>query len=140
LRYHIHVEEGPLLLDIDLVGQVPAWRPGTGYLYFGDRDEHYFAWLPSVPQGIVVVDLVLDGVQERLTGVGYHDHNWGDVAMTRLINHWYWGRAQAGAYSIVASYITMKISDWVIDSRVGAVDRARLLLGGARECQPPTPA
>ena len=26
--------------------------------------------------------------------------------MMKLINHWYWGRAQAGAYSIVASYIT----------------------------------
>jgi hypothetical protein len=106
LKYRIHVEEGPLLLDIDLVGQVPAWRPGTGYMYFGEQDEHFFAWLPSVPQGSVVVDLVLDGVQETLTGVGYHDHNWGDVAMTKLINHWYWGRAQAGAYSIVSSYIT----------------------------------
>jgi hypothetical protein len=106
LTYRIHIEEGPMLLDIDLVGQVPPWRPGTGYMYFGEQDEHFFAWLPSVPQGSVVVDLVLDGVQETLTGVGYHDHNWGDVAMTKLINHWYWGRAQAGAYSIVASYIT----------------------------------
>jgi hypothetical protein len=106
LTYRIHVEEGPLLLDIDLVGQVPPWRPGTGYMYFGEQDEHFFAWLPSVPQGSVIVDLVLDGVQESLTGVGYHDHNWGDAAMTKLINHWYWGRAQAGAYSIVASYIT----------------------------------
>jgi hypothetical protein len=25
--------------------------------------------------------------------------------MTKLINHWYWGRAQAGDYSIVSSYI-----------------------------------
>jgi hypothetical protein len=74
-KYRIHVEEGPLLLDIDLVGQVPPWRPGTGYMYFGERDEHFFAWLPSVPQGSVVVDLVLDSVQETLTGVGYHDHN-----------------------------------------------------------------
>ena len=34
---------------------------------------------------------------------------------------------------LVASYITMKISDFVIDSRVGAVDRALgFLFGGAR--------
>jgi hypothetical protein len=106
VKYQIHVEEGPLRLDVDLVGQVPPWRPGTGYVYFGDQDEHYFAWLPSVPQGKVVVDLTLDGAHETLTGVGYHDHNWGDVSMMKLINHWYWGRAQAGPYSIVASYIT----------------------------------
>jgi hypothetical protein len=40
-----------------------------------------------------------------LGGIGYHDHNWGDVSMAKLINHWYWGRAQAGDYSIVSSYI-----------------------------------
>ena len=38
--------------------------------------------------------------------MGYHDHNWGDAAMHKLINHWYWGRAKAGPYSIIASYIT----------------------------------
>jgi membrane protein required for colicin V production len=32
---------------------------------------------------------------------------------------------------IVASYITMKISDWVIDSRVGAIDRVLGFLFGA---------
>jgi hypothetical protein len=106
LEYRIHVEEGPLQLDIHLVGQVPPWRPGTGYTYFGEHDEHFFAWLPSVPQGGVTVELTLDGIHETLTGIGYHDHNWGDVAMTSLINHWYWGRAQAGPYSIVAAYIT----------------------------------
>ncbi len=106
LQYQIHVEHDDLVFDVDLVGQVRPWRPGTGYMYFGSQDEHYFAWLPSVPQGRVVAKLTRGGSEETLQGVGYHDHNWGETPMPRLINHWYWGRAQAGDYSIVASYIT----------------------------------
>jgi hydroxyneurosporene synthase CrtC len=104
--FHIHVAHDDLVLDVDLVGQVPSWRPGTGYMYFGAADEHFFAWLPSVPQGAVTAALTIGGTTDEVTGIGYHDHNWGDVAMQKLINHWYWGRAKAGPCSIVASYIT----------------------------------
>ena len=104
-EYDIHFSHGEVTVDVNLTGQIPAWRPTSGHLCFGDHDEHVFAWLPSVPQGKVSVNLNIGGKQEHLEGVGYHDHNWGDVAMPKLINHWYWGRAQAGDYSIVASYI-----------------------------------
>lgn len=104
-EYAIHFSQGDVTVDVALTSQVPPWRPASGYMYFGEHDEHFFAWLPSVPQGTVAVDLEVRGTKEHLHGIGYHDHNWGDVSMTRLINHWYWGRAQAGDYSIVASYI-----------------------------------
>ncbi len=104
--YQIRVVDESVTVDVELVGQVPPWRPGSGYKYFGEHDEHYFAWLPSVPQGKVTATIAEKGSQPRtLTGIGYHDHNWGDVAMSKLMNHWYWGRAQAGTYSIVATHI-----------------------------------
>lgn len=93
------------VVDVKFTGQVPPWRPTSGYMYFGDHDEHFFVWLAAVPQGEVSVDLKIRGKDEHLQGVGNHDLNWGDVSMAKLINHWYWGRAQAGDYSIVASYI-----------------------------------
>ncbi len=105
-HYEIHVAYGDFVVDVELAGHVPPWRPATGHLLFGEHDRHFFAWLPSVPQGTVSATLTTDSSTEHLTGVGYHDHNWGDVAMLKLINHWYWGRAQAGPYSIIASYIT----------------------------------
>lgn len=104
-EYEIHFSHGDVSVDVKLTGKVPPWRPGSGHMYFGEFDEHLFAWLPSVPQGKASVDLRIGGKAEHLEGIGYHDHNWGDVPMPSLINHWYWGRAQAGAYSIVASYI-----------------------------------
>jgi hypothetical protein len=105
-HYEIHIAHDDLVIDVDLTGHVPPWRPATGFLLFGEHDEHFFAWLPSVPQGTVSVDITSGGATETLAGVGYHDHNWGDVALLKLIDHWYWGRAQAGPYSIIASYIT----------------------------------
>ncbi len=102
--YNIKVVDESVVLEAELVGQVPPWRPGTAYKYFGEHDEHFFAWLPAVPQGRATVTITEKGSQPRtLTGVGYHDHNWGDVVMSKLLNHWYWGRAQAGPYSIVAT-------------------------------------
>jgi hypothetical protein len=103
--YDIHFSHDDVSVDVKLTGRVPSWRPGSGHMFFGDDDQHLFAWLAAVPQGDVSVDLNIRGKKEHLQGVGYHDHNWGDVSMAKLINHWYWGRAQAGDYSIVASYI-----------------------------------
>ena len=39
-------------VDIELTGQVRAWRPISGHLYFGaEGQERLVAWLPSVPNG-----------------------------------------------------------------------------------------
>ncbi|MEA2765306.1 MAG: hypothetical protein QOK07_1710 [Gemmatimonadaceae bacterium] len=103
--YDIHFSHDGVTADVRLIGQVPSWRPTSGHIFFGDHDEHLFAWLAAVPQGKVSVDLKIRGKEDHVHGVGYHDHNWGDVSMAKLINHWYWGRAQAGEYSIVTSCI-----------------------------------
>ncbi|MFF1418561.1 lipocalin-like domain-containing protein [Streptomyces sp. NPDC058280] len=104
--YRIHADIDGVVADVTLTGQVPSWRPKTGHITFGEEKQKYFAWLPSVPQGQVEVTLTIDGTTETRTGTGYHDHNWGDAEMARLMHHWYWARAEAGDYTVIASYIT----------------------------------
>jgi hypothetical protein len=104
--YKIIAEVGDITVEVSLTGEVPAWRPGTGHWYFGANDEHEFNWLPAVPQGKVDATYSVAGKSSTASGVGYHDHNWGNTLMTSLVNHWYWGRGQAGPYTVVASYIT----------------------------------
>ncbi|WP_423463645.1 lipocalin-like domain-containing protein [Promicromonospora sp. MS192] len=104
-RYTIRATLEDVEVDIALTGQVPAWRPETGYWNFGD-DGDYFAWLPSVPQGAVDVTYSAGGRAVTTSGVGYHDHNWGNASMLDLMHHWYWARGAAGPYSVIASYIT----------------------------------
>jgi hypothetical protein len=104
--YTIRARVREVEVYVTLTGQVPAWRPETGYWFFGEQSEHYFAWLPSVPQGEVQVTYRVGGESRTTTGVGYHDHNWGDTSMLDLMHHWYWARGAAGPYSVIASYIT----------------------------------
>jgi hypothetical protein len=59
-----------------------------------------------VPQGKVDATYSVAGKSSHTSGVGYHDHNWGNALMSSLINHWYWARGWAGPYTVVASYIT----------------------------------
>jgi len=104
--YTIHAKVDEIELDITLTGQLPAWRPATGYFLFGEKGEDIFAWLPSVPQGKVTATYSVNGDTHTTSGVGYHDHNWGNVAMLKLMHHWYWARGKAGPYSVINSYIT----------------------------------
>jgi predicted secreted hydrolase len=104
--YKIVAQVEDIAVDVTLTGEVPAWRPRTGHMYFGAHDEHEFDWLPSVPQGKAELTYRAAGQEHTTTGVGYHDHNWGNAPMNSLINHWYWARGQAGPYTTVASYIT----------------------------------
>jgi len=105
--YTIHVSIDDVVADVQLVGEIPSWRPGTGVTEFIHNGRtNYFAWLPAVPRGKVEGTLTVAGKSEAIIGTGYHDHNWGDVSMDKLIHDWYWGRADIGGYSVIASYIT----------------------------------
>lgn len=102
--YAIHYETDAVKADVCLKGNMDAWRPETGHIFFGE--EKYFAWLPSVPEGYVEAAITINGRTETITGTGYHDHNWGNTGMFRLMHHWYWGRAKIGEYQAITSYIT----------------------------------
>lgn len=104
--YRITATAEELSVDLTLRGQIRPWRPATGHLVFGTDRALEFAWLPSVPQGTVTGSYTVDGATTQVTGVGYHDHNWGNVSPVKIIHDWYWARGQAGPYSVIASYIT----------------------------------
>jgi hypothetical protein len=104
--YSIHATAEEVTVDVALVGQVPPWRPETGYLLYGADRDHEFAWLPSVPQGAVKVTYRIGDEAHEATGVGYHDHNWGNVSLEKIVHDWYWARGQAGPYSVIASLVT----------------------------------
>jgi hypothetical protein len=106
-RYHITATIEEVSVEVELTADVPAWRPKSGHLYFGaEGREKLFAWLPSVPHGQASVRYRIGNEDDRASGSGYHDHNWGDVPMQTLMHNWYWARASVGPYTVIASYIT----------------------------------
>jgi hypothetical protein len=104
--YRITATLEDIAVDITLEAEVPAWRPETGYMLFGEERNLEFAWLPSVPQGKVTATYSIGDERHETTGTGYHDHNWGNVGLMKIVHDWYWARGQAGPYSVIASYIT----------------------------------
>ncbi|MBQ8174915.1 MAG: hypothetical protein IJ009_05870 [Clostridia bacterium] len=104
--YAIHFENDRIQCDVTLKGLAESYRHKSGQIFFGEKK--YFAWLPSVPEGVVQATIILDGKTLSLSGSGYHDHNWGNIGMFWLMHHWYWGRAKVGDYQVISSYITAK--------------------------------
>jgi hypothetical protein len=84
---------------------VPGWRPQT-YMLFGPKRDKEFAWLPSVPRGDVTATYRLGDEVHHATGVGYHDHNWGNVSLPTIVHDWYWARGQAGPFTVIASLVS----------------------------------
>lgn len=104
-EYTITATLDDISVDIRLEGVTQPWRPATGHMLFGDNEDLTFAWLPSVPYGTVTASYTVGDQTVHTTGNGYHDHNWGNVALMKVVNNWYWGRGKAGPYTFITSEI-----------------------------------
>jgi len=99
-EYHLYSEIDDVLVDLTFKGIVKAWRPGEGKIYFGDH-AHYFGWVAPIPHGTVKGSLSYDGKTHEVKGVGYHDHNWGNLSLPAIQDHWYWGRTTLDEYTVI---------------------------------------
>ncbi|MBU3180321.1 lipocalin-like domain-containing protein [Clostridium psychrophilum] len=101
-NYLIHFIDDDVEYTCTMKPKLPMWRPGTGHWYYGKNQEYYFAWIVPQPSADVRATLKACGETFELTGGGYHDHNWGNTHMRKLMNHWYWCRVNVGPYTIIA--------------------------------------
>ncbi|MBN1288279.1 MAG: hypothetical protein JXA49_01410 [Actinobacteria bacterium] len=100
--YIIHFEDGDIEYNCTMKSRAPMWRPGAGYYRFNAGDkESEFAWFVAQPAADLIGTLKVGDQIIELEGTGYHDHNWGDTAMPKLLNHWYWCRGSVGPYTVI---------------------------------------
>ncbi len=99
--YDLHVRGAELCADLNFTGTLPVWRPGSGKNYYDRKLHSYFAWLPAIPFGKCEGTLFYDGRLHKVKGEGYHDHNWGNVFLGGVLDHWYWGRARVGDFNMI---------------------------------------
>jgi hypothetical protein len=99
--YALHAEGNGLAADLVFNGTVPPWRPGAGKNYYDEALTRYFAWLAAIPFGTVEGTLTYDGQTHIVHGIGYHDHNWGNIGLDEVMSHWYWGRAHIGEFNLI---------------------------------------
>lgn len=101
-NYELKFVDNDLEYELFMESTLPMWRPETGHWYFGDDRKDFFAWFVAQPSSTVTGKLIVSGEEKALKGTGYHDHNWGNIPMNEVINHWYWGRAKVEDYDIIA--------------------------------------
>lgn len=84
---------------------VPTFRPGPKIT---EQPPAYFAWICSVPSGTIEGTFIIDGEETKVTGTGYHDHNWGNVDMSMLVDDWLWSRGDVEGITSVAFSVRWK--------------------------------
>ena len=105
--HHVYVSEDGITLDLTFVNELPSWMPGGGETRFGNTEV--FGWCVGAPRASVSGTVTIDGVASEVTGRGYADHNWGFGDMTKVIDHWHWGRLYDDDYSLLfASVLTQE--------------------------------
>lgn len=102
-EYKIHIENEDINLTAVIKRTTQSWRPKTGHMVFGADESKEFNWVVPVPQGEMEMEYNYKGVTTKTAGSAYHDHNWGNVSMMEIFNHWYWSRAEVGPYTVIAS-------------------------------------
>ncbi|MEW6554457.1 MAG: lipocalin-like domain-containing protein [Actinomycetota bacterium] len=108
--YELHAEAEDMAVDLALKRQGPSWRPGAAVSYFNSAKTKYLAWVVPVPYGTVEGTITRGGATTAVKGSVYHDHNWGNAVMGNMLDHWFWGRAHVGDFSIIFSQlVTIKV-------------------------------
>jgi hypothetical protein len=104
--FHLQLDEDGVRFDLHFHAEVPAWKPGAGRTDYGPRD--YFAWVVGAPRARVEGTISYEGDEHQVSGIGYHDHNWGVGNMGRIVDHWYWGRVYADEFTLVYADVTAR--------------------------------
>lgn len=104
-NYSLNYIDDEIEYKICMEPTTPMWRPDTGHIFFKNK---FFAWLVAIPSSKITGTLKINDELVSLNGVGYHDHNWGNEDMSKLIDSWYWYRTTIDSYTVILFDIVAK--------------------------------
>jgi hypothetical protein len=101
-EYHVRFAHENLACDLKFENLLPGWTRGTGGISFGRFEKNKtFGWVVAQPRAKVTGTLTVDGVENQVSGVGYHDHNWGSGFLPSYVSHWIWGRLSNERFTMI---------------------------------------
>jgi predicted secreted hydrolase len=86
-------------VETTLEGTLPGWKFGESKTVIDGLDG--FAWVVPLPRARCRGTIFLGDRTIPVEGTGYHDHNWGQVSLSRLVSYWHWGRIYAGEVTCI---------------------------------------
>jgi hypothetical protein len=89
--------------EIDVVFRQTATplRPGNGYIFLGSTDT-FQGWFNAFPSATATGHVIVGGETIEINGVGYHDHNYGNVPIAEGYRSWFWARPSFERYTTLA--------------------------------------
>ena len=99
--YKLQLYQGAIKADLIFIPQMQSWRVGSGHLFADTSSGKYFNWVVPVPLAHVKGTLIVGGNSRVVEGVGYHDHNWGNVYLRSAFQGWIWGRVWGEKHTLV---------------------------------------
>ncbi|RLC95009.1 MAG: hypothetical protein DRI77_10425 [Chloroflexi bacterium] len=100
-RYHLSLRHESLAAELTFWPQLSGWRAGSGRLFADLSSGCHFDWVVPLPRARVEGALTVNGQRREVTGVGYHDHNWGNFYLPTAFGRWTWGRVLAGDWTVI---------------------------------------
>jgi hypothetical protein len=133
-EYHVNFTHSGLACDLTFENLLPGWTRGSGEIMFGmPEKKQVFGWVVPQPRARVSGTLSVDGVVHEVSGLGYHDHNWGNGFIPRYLSHWVWGRLSTDRLTMIfADVVTAR---WCGDVHIPIVFLAlddRIVLESSR--------
>ena len=103
-RYDMEFRDKDLGCKLTFESVTEAFRsPPDGVSHFTEQPDRWIGWVIAQPRARVTGTLILNGKEIPVNGTGYHDHNWGNVALTAMYKYWYWGRIFLPDYTFIYS-------------------------------------
>lgn len=102
--YEVYLDEGELGFHLKFSARVQSWMPGRGYTEFGELG--HFGWCIALPKADVEGTIKVENKTISVKGIGYHDHNWLNFNMARVVKYWHWGRFYSDTFTGIFASIT----------------------------------
>ncbi|MFZ5917989.1 MAG: lipocalin-like domain-containing protein [Chloroflexota bacterium] len=125
--YHLVMDMKDLGLDVHIDNDLPGWKAGSGLLWTDGQAET--GWVVAVPRGRVRGSLTVDGQPMAVTGMAYHDHNWGTFEMEEQFWGWYWGRIFDPTYTLIYGWVMPRDAEMPVVSPFMLGKGSEILLG-----------
>src|SRR5260370_24141210 len=89
--------------EIDVVFRQTATplRPGNGYIFL-DGTDTFQGWFNALPSATAAGHVIFGGETIEINGVGYHDHNYGNVPIDEGYRGFFWPRPSFERYTTLA--------------------------------------
>ncbi len=124
--------------DLTFTTLIPGWTRGTGAIMFGTpAKNNLFGWVVAQPRARGEGTLTVDGRDHVVSGIGYHDHNWGSGFLPLYVSHWIWGRLSTERFTMIFADIstTRKCGGYSVPLVFLALDDKIVLESARAECR-----